>query len=352
MTAFGKELSKALAVYFASIGDILGNIILVQKLGETTMATDWRELKKEAETLLPEWIEECRVHCGQGRVADYIPELGKADKNVLGVTIHHLSGDELTAGDCDFRFTMQSISKVFTLLLALMDQGEKAVFEKVGMEPTGDYYNSLLKLEMIKPGKPFNPLINAGAITIASLIKGATPDERVSRILSFLRRISGDSELAVNTKVYRSEAETSDRNRSLAYLLKDNGVLTGDVEEHLDVYFRHCSIEVSCSHLARMATVLADNGRNPLTGEQMIPSRCVQIAKTFMVTCGMYNASGEFAIRVGLPAKSGVSGGILALKPGHFGIGVIGPALDDKGNSIAGVRLLQRMSEQWKLSIF
>jgi glutaminase len=309
---------------------------------------EWNELRRT----LQHQVEASRLQTERGRVAAYIPELGKAPRDALGISLMKEDGQTLTAGDCGLRFTMQSISKVFTFILALMDRGEDVVFSKVGKEPTGDDFNSMLKLELVEPGIPFNPLINAGAITISSLIAGRDADEKAERILHFLRRLSGNTELSVHPDVYRSESETAHRNRSLAYFLKDNGVLQGDVEHILDVYFRHCAVEVSCSDLARMGLVLAFNGVDPISGDTLIPRRYVQIAKTFMITCGMYNASGAFAIGVGLPAKSGVSGGILTLVPGRYGIGVVGPALNRKGNSVAGVHLLERLSERFDWSLF
>lgn len=301
---------------------------------------------------LPEWIEASKQQCKGGKVASYIPELSKAQASALGIHIVDARGNSATAGDCGISFTMQSISKVFTLLLALMDNGENGVFDKVGMEPTGDNFNSMLKLELVQPGIPFNPLINAGAIVISSLIAGSSAAEKSERTLQFFRRLSGNDSLDYDLAVYRSEAESADLNRSMAYFLKDNGVLTGKVDDVLDVYFRHCSINVTCQDLALMALVLAYDGTDPLTGAELVPRRYVQIAKTFMVTCGMYNASGEFAIEVGLPAKSGVAGGILTMVPGRYGIGVVGPALNPKGNSIAGVHLLETMSKELDLSIF
>ncbi|TJY40988.1 glutaminase A [Cohnella pontilimi] len=299
-----------------------------------------------------EHLEESRKLAAHGKVASYIPELGAAPREALGISILDKHGHSVTAGDCSFLFTMQSISKVFTLILALMDRGEDDVFSKVGKEPSGDNFNSMLKLELVEPGIPFNPLINAGAIVISSLIRGADSEEKYQRILSFFRDLSGNDKLDGNTEVYRSESATAHRNRSLAYFLKDNGVLTDDVEEVLEVYFRHCAVEISCRDLARMALVLACGGTDPATGRQIIPRRYVQIAKTFMVTCGMYNASGEFAIQVGLPAKSGVSGGILTMVPGRFGIGVVGPSLNPKGNSVAGVHLLESLSREFDWSMF
>ncbi|WP_172194346.1 glutaminase A [Saccharibacillus qingshengii] len=306
----------------------------------------------EVRQFLPEWLEHSRKQAALGEVASYIPELSKARADALGIHLLDLGGESASAGDCGTTFTLQSISKVFTLILALMDNGEEAVFGRVGMEPTGDNFNSMLKLELVRPGIPFNPLINAGAITVSSMIKGSSPEEKSARILEFFRRLSGGSALQVNEAVYRSEFETGNLNRSISYFLVENGVLGGGVEEVLSVYFRHCSIEATCRDLARMALVLAGDGTDPLSGEELIPRRYVQIAKTFMITCGMYNASGEFAIKAGLPAKSGVSGGILTFVPGALGIGVIGPALNAKGNSSAGVHLLERLSQRMDWSLF
>ncbi|RCW41868.1 glutaminase A [Paenibacillus prosopidis] len=303
-------------------------------------------------SLLPQWVESSRQYCINGKVASYIPELSKAPIEALGIHLIDAQGHSMSAGDSDLLFTMQSISKVFTLILALMDNGEDVVFDKVGMEPTGDNFNSMLKLELVQPGIPFNPLINAGAIAISSLIAGNSPIEKSERVLNFLRVLSNNRSLAYDMDVYRSESETANLNRSMAYFLKDNGVLDGQVEDVLDIYFRHCSISVTCADLAQMALVLALNGKSPETGETLIPRRYVQIAKTFMITCGMYNASGEFAIQVGLPAKSGVSGGILTMVPGRYGIGIVGPALNRKGNSIAGVALLETLSNEFDWSLF
>ncbi|MBB3113604.1 glutaminase [Paenibacillus phyllosphaerae] len=303
---------------------------------------------------LPGWVQDSRALANQGKVAAYIPELAKAPQHVLGITVTGRGGESVSVGETDFKFTMQSISKVFTLLLAFMDHGEEGVFAKVGMEPTGDDFNSMLKLELVEPGKPFNPLINAGAIAVTSLIKGDTPAIKTERILRFFKEASGGANLAVNSAVAKSESATAHRNRSLAYFLKDNEVLGEevDVEEVLQVYFDHCAVEVDCPQLARMALVLAHGGVDPITGRELVPRRYVQIAKSFMVTCGMYNASGEFAIKAGIPAKSGVSGGILALVPGQYGIGIVGPALGAKGNSTAGVHLLEQMSTAFDWSLF
>lgn len=304
------------------------------------------------QSLLERLVIESRSSCKEGEVADYIPELSTVSGDKLGVTWYPLNGDVRTAGDCGQMFSLQSISKLFSLLLALEDRGESAVFSKVGMEPTGESFNSMVKLELIKPGIPFNPMINAGAIVISSLIKGKDPVTRADRVLRLVRRLCGDDSITYDMNLYRSELATANRNRSLAYFLKDNRVLEGDVEEHLAVYLMHCSIMMTCAGIARIGAVLANNGIDPHTGISIVSARYIQIAKTFMVTCGMYNESGEFAIKVGLPAKSGVSGGILAVVPNAGGIGIIGPALNEKGNSVAGLRLLQNLSEHCQLSIF
>ena len=309
---------------------------------------EWDILKTE----LPRWIDAAIPFTLQGKVASYIPELSKASPNALGIDIVNTEGERISAGDASQPFTLQSISKVFTLLLALMDHGENKVFEKVGMEPTGDKFDSMLKLELVQPGIPFNPLINAGAIVVSSMVKGSTQEEKSARILQFIRTLAANHDLNYDMPVYRSEAESADLNRAIAYILKDNRVITGNVDEILDIYFRQCSILVTCTELARMALVLACNGFDPILKKQLVPKRYVQIAKTFMITCGMYDASGEFAIQVGLPAKSGVSGGVLSLLPNRYGIGVLGPSLNAKGNSIAGVHLLKMISKERNWSIF
>lgn len=309
---------------------------------------EWEQLREH----LPAWLEESRQHHVHGNVASYIPELSKAPRDALGIYIMDGKGESISAGDCGLSFTLQSISKVFTLILALMDNGEDVVFSKVGMEPTGDRFNSMLKLELVEPGIPFNPLINAGAIAISSLIAGNSTEEKFTRILQFFKLLTQNDSLVFDEDTYASESATGHLNRSLAYFLTEKGILRGKVEDVLEVYFRHCAITVSCSDLARMALILAYNGYDPVAGVPLIPRRYVQIAKTFMTTCGMYDASGQFAIQVGLPAKSGVSGGILSMVPGRYGIGVIGPALNRMGNSTTGVHLLETISQSLDWSMF
>lgn len=287
-----------------------------------------------------------------GNLPTYIPELTRANKDALGIYISQLDGSEFKAGDYDYKFTIQSISKVITLIMALEDWGAEYIFECVGKEPTGDAFNSMMKLEIVRPSKPFNPMINAGAIAVTSKIKGKSPEERIQRIMDFFKLVTGNPDLKVNESIYMSEKSTGDRNRAMAYFMKDVGVITGDVEENLDLYFKQCSIEVTCKDIARIGLFLSSDGVLLETGKQIINPKHSKIAKALMTTCGMYNASGEFAINVGIPAKSGVGGGIMAVVPGKMGIGVIGPSLDEKGNSIAGVGVLEQLSKMLELSIF
>lgn len=302
--------------------------------------------------LLNNLVEKNRQWTKHGKVANYIPELGKMDSDRLGIVVVDTGRKIYRAGDYQTKLTMQSMSKPIALLLALLDNGEEKVFRKVGKEPTGDPFNSMIKLETLNPSKPLNPMINAGAIAVTSLIKGISKEEKFFRILDLFRKISKNSNLDINMDVYLSEKKTGDRNRSIAYFLRDIGILEGDVEEILDLYFKQCSIEVTCEDIANMGMFLANQGIDRESGKSIAPMHLTQIVKTFMITCGMYDASGEFAINVGIPSKSGVSGGIMCAVPNKMGIGVIGPSLDIKGNSIAGVKLLEDLSEEFKLSIF
>ncbi|MBU3196082.1 glutaminase A [Clostridium algidicarnis] len=304
------------------------------------------------QNLLRGIIESNKIYTKEGTVASYIPELGKANKEDLGVCVVRLDGKEFIAGDAEKNFTMQSMSKVIALILAILDNGKKSVFSKVGMEPTGDSFNSITSLEVKHPERPFNPMINAGAIATTALISGETDEEKIENILSFTRKITGNKFITINEEVYRSEKATGNRNRALAYFMKSNGLLDGDVESILDVYFKQCSIECNCRDIARIGSMLANDGVLPWSGEKVISREVSRIVKTIMVTCGMYDASGEFAVGIGIPAKSGVGGGILASVPRRMGIGVYGPSLDEKGNSVGGIKILKELSDELDLSIF
>lgn len=311
----------------------------------------WTQIMKDYLQRLNQIIEDTRPFTDLGQVATYIPELGKANSRILGAALIDVEGNLIAAGDFDYSFTIQSISKVLTLALALMEIGEERVFSKVGKEPTGDPFNSIIKLETLRPGRPLNPMINAGAIAVTSMIPGRDVEERFQKIIGMIQRLIG-KEVRYDHNVYLSEKATGHRNRALAYFMLNEGVIEGDVEEVLDLYFHQCSIRLTVVDLARIGAVLANAGRCIITGQELIPARIARILKTFMVTCGMYNSSGEFAINVGIPSKSGVGGGILATVPGKMGIGVVGPALDDKGNSVGGIRVLEAISAELGLSMF
>lgn len=297
-------------------------------------------------------VEEKKAWTQKGKVATYIPELGKANPHILGAAIMDLEGNLMTAGDYEYTFSIQSISKIITLALALMEVGEDRVFSRVGKEPTGDAFNSMVKLEVLRPSRPWNPMINAGAIAVASMIPGESVDDRFEKIAGLIKKMTNRHEVFYDKNVHHSEQTTGHRNRALAYFMLNEGVIDGNIEEILDLYFRQCAILLNVSDLARIGAVFANNGKCIQTGEEIISPRIARIIKTFMVTCGMYNSSGEFAIDVGIPAKSGVGGGIVAAIPGKMGIGVIGPALDEKGNSIAGIQVLEALSKEFDLTMF
>jgi len=304
------------------------------------------------QNVLNEVININRKYTNYGQVASYIPELKNAKRDDLGICIIDKDNNVYKAGSYNKKFTIQSISKPIILAMALMDNDWSYVFSKVGMEPSGDPFNSIMKLETNDTKKPSNPMINAGAIVPTSLIKGSSSEEKEERMLRFFRKLANNENIGINYEVYKSEKLTGDRNRAMAYLLKNDGFINGDVEEILDLYFKQCSIEIDCVDLARIGINLAMYGIDIESDERLISKQVSRLVKTFMVTCGMYDASGEFAIKVGIPAKSGVGGGIMASVPNTMGIGVYGPALDKKGNSIAGVKVLEDLSEKLELNIF
>ena len=303
--------------------------------------------------LLESLVEKNKVYAQEGKLASYIPALMEADPEALGVCVIDLKDNyEFWAGDSDVKFTIQSISKVVSLIIALNDNGRTNVFSKVNVEPTGMGFNSIVNLEVAMENRPYNPMINAGAIVTTSLIFGETQEKKLERILNFLRMATNNPNIGINEEIYLNEKATGDRNRALAYYMKSTGALDGDVEEVLDLYFKQCSIEATARDLARFGAVIANDGVTPWSNEVLMSRDICRIVKTIMVTCGMYDASGEFAIHVGIPAKSGVGGGVLATVPRRYGIGIYGPALDKKGNSVCGLHILKDLSEEFDLSIF
>ncbi|HEX5586678.1 MAG TPA: glutaminase A [Acidimicrobiia bacterium] len=289
--------------------------------------------------------DECKGLRG-GDVATYIPQLGEADPDSFAICIVTVGGYTYEVGDVDHQFTIQSISKALTYGLALEDLGVDAVSARVGVEPTGDPFNSITVDEV--SNRPFNPMVNAGAIVTTSLVRGDTGDDKLGRLLDAFGRFIGH-DVAIDADVFNSERETGDRNRAIAYLMRNFGMLDGDVEQMLDLYFRQCSFLVTCRDLAVAGATLANRGRNPITGEPALSSRYVGNVLSVMQTCGMYDFAGEWTYTVGLPAKSGVSGGIMAVLPGQLGIGVFSPPLDARGNSVRGIEVCRRLSHDFAL---
>ena len=277
-----------------------------------------------------------------GALAGYIPELAEADPDRFGLTLSAADGHLYESGDARTEFTIQSVSKPFTYALALDCAGQQAVDARIGVEPSGEAFNEISVDPTTKT--PKNPMINAGAIAAVSLVPGADADERFARIRDFYSACAGRP-LELDTEVYRSEVATGSRNRAIAYMLQSFGVLE-DPDAVLDAYFRQCSLRVSTVDLARMAATLARGGINPQTGRRVTGAAVVQRTLSVMVTCGMYNAAGDWVSAVGMPAKSGVGGGILAVLPGQLGIGVYSPLLDDRGNSVRGVLVCRALSER------
>ena len=302
--------------------------------------------------LLEELLEECRPYTKMGHVATYIPELAKRNPDKIGIYVLNSNGQHSQAGDYKKKFTIQSIVKPILLLQALMDNGEEYVRSRVGVEATGKPFDAINFTDETLFSKHINPMVNMGAIAMCSLIKGDTYEEKFERLLALTRRLANNPDIEVDEDVYRSEKATGNKNRALAYLLKSYNLLEDDVDGVLDCYFRACSIKVDCRDLANIAFVLANRGKDINTEERLFPRRYATYVNAIMTTCGMYDGSGEFALNVGVPAKSGVGGGIMAVVPTDMGIGIFAPALDSKGNSVAGIQLLERLSKRLYLSIF
>lgn len=305
---------------------------------------DPQEIRRVLEEAYHNGCENCRA----GKVADYIPELAKADPDDFGLCVRSMSGETASFGETEKRFSIQSISKVINLAAALKFLGFRETFSHVMMEPSGDAFNSILKLDMTSD-LPFNPMINAGAIQVMSMLSNIMGFDE---LLEFARAFCMDEEIVLNEAVYRSEAETGDRNRAIVYLLQSKGVLQGDPAATLDLYFKMCSLNVNAKTLANMGLLIANAGQNPFTGEHIIHPGYMRTIRSLMFTCGLYDESGEYGVRVGIPSKSGVGGGIAGAVSGRWGIGTYGPALNKKGNSCGGIAALEHMSHLLRLNVF
>jgi glutaminase len=284
-----------------------------------------------------------------GEVATYIPELAVANPDWFAICVATTDGFVYEVGDSTQPFTIQSISKPFVYGLALEDNGRDTLLTKVGVEPSGDAFNAI-SLHKAN-GRPLNPMINAGAIATTGQVRATTPAERFERIQACISRFAGRP-LGVDVGVYESESRTGHRNRAIGHLLRNFDVLTGDPMADVEVYFRQCAISVTCRDLAIMAATLANHGRNPITGERAISGDHVECVLSVMASCGMYDYAGGWIYHVGMPAKSGVAGGVLAVLPGQLGIGVFSPRLDAHGNSARAIKVCEELSRLWDLHQF
>ena len=284
-----------------------------------------------------------------GEPASYIPELARVDPNTFAIAAATVDGLEMQVGDAEQRFTIQSISKLLLYGLALETHGREVVLERVGVAPTGEPFNAI-ELDH-DPSRAPNPMVNAGAIAVTDLVVGADLEERVETVRAMFERYLGHRP-EIDRAVWASERATGHRNRAIAHLLLSQGIISNRVEETLDLYFGQCSVQVTAVDLAIIAATIANHGVHPVTGEQVVPREVTRDQLTVALTCGMYDYAGEWAYSVGIPAKSGVGGGILGILPGVGGIAVFSPRLDSHGNSVRGLRVFEELSREFQLHLF
>lgn len=293
--------------------------------------------------------EEVKPYWGAGKVADYIPALAEVNLRQLGIAVDTLELDTYKIGDADVAFSVQSISKVFTLTMVVKLLG-KELWQYVGREPSGNPFNSLVQLEY-EQGKPRNPFINAGALVVTDRLISLYPRPKEA-LLEFVRELCGSNDIYYDHRVARSERQHADRNMALAYFIKSFGNINNDVETVIDVYCHQCALAMSCTDLARSFLLFANRGVNPLNGERVLTESQTKRIGALMATCGFYDESGDFAYRVGLPGKSGVGGGIVAYMPGKLSMAVWSPELNSFGNSLIGIEAFERFTTDIQSSIF
>lgn len=299
--------------------------------------------------LLEQIVEQVRPLLGKGKVADYIPALASVSGHKLGIAVTGLNGETIGAGDYLEPFSIQSISKVFSLTLALTLYSDDEIWSRVGKEPSGHSFNSLVQVEL-ESGIPRNPFINAGALVIADLLQSRLCAPK-QRMLELVRTLSGNQSICYDKVVARSEMDHSARNAAIAYLMKSFGNFHGDVEDVLKTYFHYCAIRMSCADLSKAMMYLANQGKT-LSHKQLITSVQTRQLNALLATSGLYDGAGEFAYRVGMPGKSGVGGGIIAVIPGDLSVCVWSPELDNNGNSLVGTSMLEALSQSLGRSIF
>jgi glutaminase len=342
LTPFKFRAIYACAVALFSVG---GHLSICAKENDSS--------PPQAEAALQKIVDEAydRVKSDHsGKNADYIPYLASVPSNLCGVVIETADGHSYAAGDVDYSFAIESVAKPFTMCLVIQEQGDQAIVAKVGVEPTGLPFNSVRAVEEIK-SHTVNPLVNAGAIATVSLVKASSADERWNKILDFYSKFAG-AKLSLNNEVYKSEAATNEHNRGIAELLFSYNRLYSDPLEACDIYTRECSVNVTAKQLAVMGATLANGGVNPITGERVLDSKYIPKVLSVMLTAGFYNESGLWSWNTGLPAKTGVGGGILAVVPGKKSIVGFGPPLDESGNSIRAADAIRFIADQLNLSLF
>jgi len=305
--------------------------------------------RAQVEAVVKEAYDKFKNDTG-GKNADYIPYLAQVDSKLFGIAIVTTDNQVLTMGDISYSFSIQSISKVFSQALAMEEFGPDKVFDKIGNEPTGRAFNSVFAVADM-PTHTGNPYVNAGAIATVSLISGKTADEKWNKILAFYSRAAGEK-LKLIDEVYKSEAATNTGNKALSMLLAKYDRIYADPFESVDVYTKQCSVGVNVAQLARMGATLANNGRNPATGEQVIKPENVPHILSTMIMAGLYDGSGGWAWKVGLPAKSGVGGGIVAIVPGKGAIAVFAPPLDEAGNSVKAQKVIEYVANKLDFNLF
>jgi glutaminase len=321
----------------------------VPAVAQSTKVSPVAPRREQVEAVVKEAYEKFK-NDANGKNADYIPYLAKVDSKLFGIAIVTTDNQVLTMGDVKYSFSIQSISKVYSLALAMDEQGAQKVLEKIGSEPTGRPFNSPVAVVDMSTHSG-NPFVNAGAIATVSLISGSTADEKWNKILDFYSKAAGEK-LVLIDEVYKSEAATNTGNKALSYLLAKYDRIYADPFESVDVYTKQCSVGVNATQLARMGATLANNGVNPATGEQVIKAEEIPHILSTMMEAGLYDGSGTWAWNVGLPAKSGVGGGIVAIAPGKGAIAVFAPPLDEAGNSVKAQEVIRYVAEKLNYNIF
>lgn len=301
--------------------------------------------EKAIQVAYDQWVD-----YDEGANADYIPVLAEVPSDLFGISICDMEGNVYDLGDTDHKFSIQSVSKVFTLAMVMQRLGAQAIHDTIGVNATGRVFNSIIAIED-KEDRPSNSLVNAGAMTTTSLVKGDSYDEKWNNIISTFSKFAG-RDLDVDQEVYESEAATNQRNRAIAMLLESYNRMYYDPMETVDIYTKQCAIAVDSHDLAIMAATLANGGVNPVTGEELVDERFLPKIFAVMTTAGLYDDSGKWLYYVGLPGKSGVGGGVIAVAPGKFGIAAFSPRLDDSGNSVRGVRSIISVNEELGVNIF